>query len=192
MEHYDGGQEYAEPEKNVLGIVGFALSFCTGPIGLIISLIALTKRPKGFAIAGVIISLISTAVIGFVVLGGAWIFNKVGGPMMAMVDLAKDLPQIQKGVSDYQAANNGALPPDLASLGLDPAVTQDAKGNPYGYTANADGSGWKIIWSGNDGALGTADDWTLDGDVSQQGLSDAFEDYMEEHGEDLMRNGSNP
>ncbi len=184
--------EYREPEKNVLGIVGFALSFCTGPIGLIVSLIALTKRPRGFAIAGVIISLISTAVIGTVIFGGAWIFKKFGAHMAAMVDLTQDLPEIQKAVSQHQAANNGALPADLASLGLPVERIQDANGVPYGYSVKADGSGWELVWAGADRTMGTADDLTIDGAASSDDLSQEFEDYMEAHAEDIVRGSDAP
>ena len=60
----------AEGKKNGLGIAGFvvalvALVFCWVPIfnwilwavGLILSFIAIFKQPKGFAIAGLVISL---------------------------------------------------------------------------------------------------------------------------------------
>ena len=61
----------AEGKKNGLGIAGFvvalvALVFCWVPIfnwilwavGLILSFIAIFKQPKGFAIAGLVISLV--------------------------------------------------------------------------------------------------------------------------------------
>ena len=190
MEQFDAGGEYQEQEKNVLGIVGFALSFCTGPIGLIVSLIALTKRPKGFAIAGVIISLISTAVIGTVVLGGAWFAKKFGAHIATVIDTTKDFQAIQQGMASYQTAN-GSLPPDLASLGLSASETQDANGISYGYSVKSDGSGWQLTWAGMDKQLGTSDDLVIDGSATQNQLQASFNDYFEQHAEEIMGGGGN-
>lgn len=186
MEHYEGGHEYAEQEKNVLGIVGFALSFCTGPIGLIISLIALTKRPKGFAIAGVIISLISTAVLGTVVFGGVWFAKKFGAHMMAVADLGKDFMDIQQSVSAYHA-QNGAYPPDLATAGVSGGALEDTNGMAYGYAVKADGTGWTLTWAGMDQQMGTGDDLVVDGSSSQNQMQATFNDYFEQHAEEIVR-----
>ena len=53
-----------ERKQNMLGIVGFILSFFTGPIAFIVSLIGLIQGRKkgekvGFAIAGLVLSAIS-------------------------------------------------------------------------------------------------------------------------------------
>lgn len=62
----------AQPKKNVLAIVGFVLSLFSAYVmfvGLIISIIGLVKsrslggKGKGFAIAGIIISLLTIAAI---------------------------------------------------------------------------------------------------------------------------------
>src|SRR5215210_2130737 len=60
---YDTHGAVMYPERrpsNTLGIVGFVLAFCLPPIGLILSLAALARRPRGFAIAGVIIGLLGS------------------------------------------------------------------------------------------------------------------------------------
>jgi hypothetical protein len=52
---------------SVLAIVGFVLAFCSGPLGFVLSLVAIfqtgrdRKKGRGLAIAGVIISLVITA-----------------------------------------------------------------------------------------------------------------------------------
>lgn len=58
------GSLSGERKHNTLGIVGFVLSFFTGPIAFIVSLIGLIQGKKngekvGFAIAGLILSAIS-------------------------------------------------------------------------------------------------------------------------------------
>lgn len=75
--YHDGGMGFdegapARPATNTLGLVGFVLSFCTGPIGLVVCLIALTKPPRGFAIAGVFISLISSVLLGLAIAAGVF------------------------------------------------------------------------------------------------------------------------
>lgn len=71
------GPGYAVPQTSppgqVLGIVGFVLSFIVAPIGLILSIIAAVKlsragASKGLAVAGIIIGALITAlwVIGIV------------------------------------------------------------------------------------------------------------------------------
>ena len=53
-----------ERKQNTLGVVGFILSFFTGPVAFIVSLIGLIQGKKkgekvGFAIAGLVLSAIS-------------------------------------------------------------------------------------------------------------------------------------
>lgn len=77
---------YQQPKTNGIGLAGFILSicalvFCWVPIldillwglGLIFSLIGLFKAPRGFAIAGMVISLLFVimAVVAFIVFGAA-------------------------------------------------------------------------------------------------------------------------
>ena len=61
---------FSQQQENVLGIIGFVLSlipFTYGggillwSIALVLSFIALFKRPRGFAIAGFVISLVCLA-----------------------------------------------------------------------------------------------------------------------------------
>ena len=61
---------FSQQQENVLGIIGFVLSLIPltygggillWSIALILSFIALFKRPRGFAIAGFIISLVCLA-----------------------------------------------------------------------------------------------------------------------------------
>ena len=65
-----GQSIFSQQQENVLGIIGFVLSLLPltygggillWSIALILSFIALFKRPRGFAIAGFVISLVCLA-----------------------------------------------------------------------------------------------------------------------------------
>jgi len=79
-------------EKNGMGIAGFVLAMVAlfsswvpfarwifWLLGLIFSLIGLGKQPKGFAIAGLIISLIGLALIVVIIVLGVAVLGVLGG-----------------------------------------------------------------------------------------------------------------
>lgn len=79
-------------EKNGMGIAGFVLAmvalfsswvpfarWIVWLLGLIFSLIGLGKQPKGFAIAGLIISLIGLALIVLIIVLGVTVLGVLGG-----------------------------------------------------------------------------------------------------------------
>ena len=79
-------------EKNGMGIAGFVLAmvalfsswvpfarWIVWLLGLIFSLIGLGKQPKGFAIAGLIISLIGLALIVVIIVLGVAVLGVLGG-----------------------------------------------------------------------------------------------------------------
>ena len=79
-------------EKNGMGITGFVLAmvalfsswvpfarWIVWLLGLIFSLIGLGKQPKGFAIAGLIISLIGLALIVMIIVLGVAVLGVLGG-----------------------------------------------------------------------------------------------------------------
>ena len=76
-------------ETNGLGIAGFVISLVgvagTGgllcPVGLIVSLIALGKQPRGFAVAGIVLGALGTC-------GGLAMFLLFGAAILAMLGLA--------------------------------------------------------------------------------------------------------
>jgi hypothetical protein len=152
----DPFETYEKPSgSNPLGIVGFILSFCLSPIGLIISLIALTKQPRGFAIAGVIIGLLGTGVWGCV--GFGWsVMQKIGG--MSAFEITQDFEQIQR------AAN--AATTDINSLGLAADVSTDPWGAPYRIAPSADASTFVLTSNGPDKLPDTADDLSVQGNMT--------------------------
>ncbi len=175
-------------ESNGLGIAGFVVSLvglCSGgvlsPVGLILSLVALNKRPKGFAVAGVIIGALGScgilagliflpvavaavlAALGFTALAVA-----LGGPEIeAKVEMAVLTLQVEY----FRDEHNGKLPLTLdeatTNLGPNSGFRTDHWKHPYAYQLKPDGSTYRIFSIGADGLPGTADDIFLDDDDAQ-------------------------
>lgn len=151
MSQMSGDFMYEQPKasSNTLGLVGFILAFCLSPIGLLLSLIGLTKSPRGFAIAGVIVGLIGTviwAVLGYVVyLGGVTILQAKKS--------ADALTAVQTNIEGAKSAE-GEYPADLTAI----AANVDAFGNPFVYERSADKMGYLLTSKGKDGQAGTPDD----------------------------------
>lgn len=162
--------------SNVLGIVGFILAFCISPVGLLVSLIALFKRPRGFAIAGVIVGLLGSAIWG-VFIG----FGVVFGPdAVKAAQTAQRYGEIEAQVTAYQAANDGALPPDLGALQL-PNGVNDGWGNPMRFEPDPDGTGWILRSAGFDAQFNTEDDFVFQDNMSQRQVQAVIEDAMTTH-----------
>jgi hypothetical protein len=155
---YDGGEfaEYgdAQPKSNVLGIVGFILSFCLPPIGLVLSAIALGRQPRGFAVAGTIIGLLLTLLLAGAGGGLWWFMSQPENKAMSQVQ--EDMGQVFFLNEQYES-QNGQPAPTLANLNLPREVVVDPWNNLYVYETREDGS-WTITTMGPDGELGTADD----------------------------------
>lgn len=160
-------------ESNGLGLAGFIVSLvgfvaCGGlicPIGLILSLVALGKRPRGFAIAGLVLG----------ILGSLWIFVLfffIGlGALLALVGLGlaaaiavvasqigENGVHIYKDIDHYYDAN-GRAPAVLTDMGTyTPAELEDSWGTPIRYEVSPDGQEIWLRSDGRDKAQGTGDD----------------------------------
>lgn len=163
------GNAYESNGSNGLGLAGFIVSLvgfiaCGGlicPIGLIMSLVALTKRPKGFAIAGVVIGALGSLgfVLVFFVFGIAALMALVGlGLAVAAASIGQNGINIYKDIETYHDAN-GKAPAVLTDLGtFTPAELEDTWGTPIRYTVSADGQEIWLRSDGKDKAQGTGDD----------------------------------
>lgn len=168
-------------ERNSLGMAGFVVSLvglvCSlgvlSPVGLIISLFALGRKPRGFAIAGVVIGALGTCglVIGIVLLPliavmlvaaglttGGLALASLGGPgLEAQVEMAI----LGLNVEEHQKRAN-RYPTTLAegTTKIDPAseLRIDAWKRPYVYACAPDGSAFRLYSLGPDGQPDTADD----------------------------------
>ena len=143
-------------DTNGLGIAGFAISILgfmcwpVAPLGLLLSAIALLKRPRGFAIAGTIIGLVGSALLAF--LGVAI----VTGAMTAFKnnETNEALYVASDRIDDYEF-DNDELPNGIEGNKLIFDIT-DAWENPIRYDFDADT--YEIRSSGQDGKFDTEDD----------------------------------
>lgn len=141
--------------SNPLGVIGFVLAFCVSPVGLILSLVALAKQPRGFAIAGVVVGLLGTGVLGC--LGFSVYFaNKTG--MMQAMQVVSVYQLVHTEVEAFRQQNQGEVPPDLATLSGLMTIPPDPWGRAFVYEADASRTGFTFSSAGADGAFGTNDD----------------------------------
>ncbi len=153
---------------NSLGIAGFVVSlvglFSCGllsPIGAIMSMIAVGRRPRGLAIAGIVIGLIGSLWLIALIVGIALV--GIGG-VLALVGFA---PQLEAIADQYNVntaikehvRQHGALPGALSDLtGLNEEHRTDPWGSPYRLETLDDGVTIVVISDGPDKSPGTSDD----------------------------------
>lgn len=151
--------------SNGLGLAGFIVSLvgliscgCLSIFGIILSGIALTRRPRGFAIAGLIIG-----VLGVLMLMGGLLVMWIGGGFTLIVAMG-DGYQVAEEVAAYRAANNNALPASWADFPNGPV--NDKWNQPYHYRILPDNQRIELRSDGPDGTPRTRDDVfiTIDGD----------------------------
>lgn len=159
---------------NVLGIVGFIFAFCLPPLGLILSLIALTKRPRGFAIAGTAIG-----VLGSLVVAGCLTFGLVMWDGLRMMIGVGGLPQALEQIR----AQQGEFPDSLDSLDIPEWMRTDAWGTNFRYEQLDDGNAWRITLAGPDRQFDTDDDIVISSEMRdseiQRIAQDIFEQWVE-------------
>lgn len=170
--------EPIRPERaptNVLGIVGFVLAFCLPPIGFLLSLIAVMKPPRGFAIAGLIVSTILSIFLALTVIGLA----AIGKPIWTIFEYIQDTSQIVQAANAYGSAN-GAAPADLNALSLPQATTIDPWGQPWRLTPGS-GTAWTLESSGFDQTWGTSDDIRIESSMNSDRITEAWSDSLRAH-----------
>jgi hypothetical protein len=171
-------QSFDEPiapqrgRANVLGIVGFVLAFCLPPLGLLLSIIAAFKAPRGFAIAGIIIGLIGTALIATAVALG---FVAMSQPVVKIQnEVVADYMLIDAAVKSHQNSS-GSIPGSLSEVA---ALTADQRtdpwGNQYQIVVPTGSSRWQIRVMGPDGLPETSDDLVLDANLNPIDLAFKF------------------
>jgi hypothetical protein len=152
----------ATQPTNSLGLAGFITSvvgilfgglLC--PVGLILSLVALGRPPRGFAVAGVVIGLLGScsgclvamlllpafvvAAVGGVTLMGAMTFALAGGT--PAIETFDHMMQISRAVEKYER-QNGQPPAALGDLSLPAAILNDGWGTPLEYTLKQGSASW--------------------------------------------------
>ena len=142
-------------ETNGLGIAGFVVSIvgiftCVlCPVGLILSLIALGKQPKGFAIAGTVIGGLGTVLLG------VFAFLLVSTPeIMDGISTGITIAEGHTIIEEHRD-DNDALPGEDEGNALIEHL-EDGWGNPLRYELNGDA--YVIRSAGPDGEFDTPDD----------------------------------
>jgi hypothetical protein len=190
-------------ESNGLGVAGFFIALIglfipTGIIallGLLISLAALGRPPRGFAAMGVVIGLLGTvvwlAITGVVVVGGlaAGVVAVLAVAAMfimtqpEIIEVTSDMFNVTIAAVEYEE-KNGNLPDDIAVLGLGATTLTDPWGNPYRYRLANEELGFDVMSNGADGLVGTNDDMALSRiNVIWEDAFDGFGVKMEEFGQ---------
>ena len=162
------GYQQPAKEENTIAVIGFifAIISFTGiciaaPIGLILSIIGLRKEPRGLAIAGFIISGITTLFYGFIAaLYGTVILACIGlgaavtpsiQTISALTDAAHQIEDAKNAEGSYPGAEKGnALIADKT----------DYWKQPLRYEPTADG--FVVRSAGADKKFDTSDDMTMD------------------------------
>ena len=161
---FDQEPQYAtygagKPESHPLGLVGFILSLTCllSPIGLILSLVALLKRPRGFAIAGTLIGALLTVVVVGVGYGFYWTAN-AGRGMMAIGYITVQSEMLDEQIRRY-SNEAGGPPTSLDQVALPQAAKIDPWGTEYRFVpATSPNGAYSISSAGPDGQWGTPDD----------------------------------
>ena len=96
------GEPPAAGQKNTWGLIGFILSLVAlitcgvlSIVSLIVSVVGLFKRPKGFAIAGTLISLVGLVLlvmVGAGIIAGLLGLQQFGGQAVALEAAKTDIP----------------------------------------------------------------------------------------------------
>lgn len=170
-----------EAASNTLGLAGFitslvGIAFTGGvlcPVGLILSLIALSRRPRGFAVAGVVLGALGSCggclvlalftLVGGAALAGALAVVVTGGTQG--LETLDHMMQVDVAIEAYER-KHGELPAELSQLGLPEGILKDGWGHPLEYRLDRGVArwNWKLRTPGPDGVLQDSD-LTFEGDA---------------------------
>lgn len=146
---------------NRLGLAGFIVSLvglltlgCLSPVGLVLSLIAVFRRPRGCAVAGLVLGCIGVTVGG--IIGTKFVFS-----WLELAPAISDGGVIAEELAKYRQSHAGSFPPSLDDLpGLPVTAKVDEWKQLYHYRVCPEG--WVELTSdGEDGIPGTADDFRV-------------------------------
>lgn len=167
--------------RNGLGVAGFFIAFVglfipTGVIallGLVVSLVALGRSPRGFAGAGVLLGLLGTvawiaimvaAILGFVVVAGTAAVAGIGMFVLVtqaeQLEVTSDMFNVAIATETYRKEHD-AMPTSINDLDLAHPALHDPWGVPYRLVLIDDERGFDVLCAGEDGEFETDDDASL-------------------------------
>ena len=160
------------PPANNLGLAGFITSILglvscgvLSPVGLLLSLIGLTKRPRGFAIAGTVIGVIGTVFLALVGVGIVLGILGIGAGVKALKEYASTHEQAMKLYAELEQrqAQGGTGTGATTAPTLD-ATTANALAAKYNdgwgtpLRAEVAAGVFTIVSAGRDKSFDTKDD----------------------------------
>jgi hypothetical protein len=159
---------YRQPPTNGLGIAGFIVSLVglvatcgvLCPLGLLLSLFGLLKRPRGFAIAGTLIGLVGTAFIAcFVGLFAAAVVSRVHqAELSEKAQMTADVLAEAEQIIDTHYVDHGKLPDGIEGNKLLVELS-DGWGGSIRYDREDD-QRYLVRSPGEDGEFDSDDDVT--------------------------------
>jgi hypothetical protein len=212
-------QTYAQPvaqpqfvmmpiaQSNGLGVFGFFVALIglfipTGIVallGLVLSLAAIGRAPRGFATCGVMIGLFGTLawlglmlvalVVGLVAVVGVAIAGAAGFVLMQpeVVEVTSDMVNVAIAAQDYEQEHD-ELPADITALAIGVAARIDPWGQPYRFVLCEEEPGFDVVSGGPDGLMDTGDDVRLSGlDRFWESAFESFGENIEEFGQKMER-----
>jgi hypothetical protein len=190
------------PQTNGLGVFGFFVALIglvipTGIVsllGLVLSLAAIGRAPRGFATMGVVLGLLGT-VFWLVIMIMAVAVGVVGLAVAAIgigvcfmlvnpevVETTTDMVNVAIAAEDYKQ-HNGRLPDSIEDMDLSVAVMTDPWGGPYRFVLADVDHGFDVVSGGPDGVFDSDDD------VSFIRLDRIWEDAVADFGEKMEEFG---
>ncbi|MFN3168441.1 MAG: DUF4190 domain-containing protein [Phycisphaeraceae bacterium] len=160
---------YQPPPSNGLGIAGFVVSLTglvvTGgfvcPLGVILSLVALRKQPRGFAVAGLITGLLGCALAALVVLAIAGVVGAGTAFMQGFsgqINTSMTMDSASWDIDSHFANNQNTLP-DQATGDAIVGVYVDDWGTALRYEPLANSTqDYRLRSAGTDQQFNTLDD----------------------------------
>lgn len=168
----------SQNQSNGLGIAGFIVSLLgiigtcglLSPVGLVMSIIAMKREPKGFAIAGLVLGIIGSlsVLIGVILIGlfgVAAVLAAIGISAAAPpIHATAEMVRLTHTVAQYRT-DHGSLPAAVSQLpGLSHDQITDPWGNAYLIVPDTSPDGFSIVSVGPDGQPSTGDEITYSKD----------------------------
>ncbi|MEW4566098.1 SHD1 domain-containing protein [Bremerella sp. JC770] len=177
-------------DSNGLGLAGFVLSLLGlvscglfGPLGFLVSLFGLAYRPRGFAVAGLVLGGLTTgifALFGFAFL--SMLFAMITGIQLVATEAsnAKQMVTANIEIRDHFTEHDSLPSTEEGNDLINAEREEDA---PFSGYERVDEFRYKITVAGLDGELGTEDDRTYDFDIREDARDVAMPETLDEHDE---------